>query len=97
MKIKFCGAVASVTGSCHLLTTDRYKILLDCGLYQGNKDTEALNWEPFDFDSADVDFLVLSHAHIDHSGRIPLLVKWGFKGDILCTDATADLLGNVKG
>lgn len=93
MKIKFCGAVASVTGSCHLLTTDCYKILLDCGLYQGNKDTEALNWEPFDFDPADVDFLVLSHAHIDHSGRIPLLVKWGFKGDILCTDATADLLG----
>jgi metallo-beta-lactamase family protein len=92
LKIKFCGAAASVTGSCHLLTTEKYKILLDCGLYQGNKDTEALNWEPFDFDPADIDFLILSHSHIDHSGRIPLLVKWGFKGDIFCTDATADLL-----
>ncbi len=86
------GATTSVTGSCHLITTDNHKFLLDCGLFQGNKETEALNTAEFDFDPSEIEFLVLSHAHIDHSGRIPLLVKRGFKGKIYCTDATADLL-----
>lgn len=92
MKIEFCGASSGVTGSCHLITTDNYKILLDCGQFQGGKAMDAMNHEDFPFDPAEIDYLVLSHAHIDHCGRIPLLVKRGFKGDIYCTDATADLL-----
>ena len=92
MKIKFCGATIGVTGSCHLLTTDRHRVLLDCGQFQGNKEMDDLNWEPFPFDPETIEAVVLSHAHIDHCGRIPLLVKRGFTGDIYCTDATADLL-----
>ena len=92
MKIQFCGASTGVTGSCHLITTEKHKILLDCGQFQGGKSQEALNAEPFPFNPAEIDYLILSHAHIDHCGRIPLLVKRGFKGDIYCTDATADLL-----
>lgn len=91
MKIKFCGAAKSVTGSCHLITTDKYKILLDCGQFQGSNEAEELNRE-FYFDPKEIDFVLLSHAHIDHSGRIPLLVKQGFQGRVYCTDATADLL-----
>ena len=92
MKIQFCGASTGVTGSCHLITTEKHKILLDCGQFQGGKAQEALNYEEFPFDPAEVDFMILSHSHIDHCGRIPLLVKRGFKGDIYCTDACADLL-----
>lgn len=92
MKIQFCGASSGVTGSCHLITTENYKILLDCGQFQGGKAQEALNYEEFPFNPAEIDYLILSHAHIDHCGRIPLLVKRGFRGDIYCTDATADLL-----
>lgn len=92
MKIQFCGASSGVTGSCHLITTENYKILLDCGQFQGGKAMDAMNYEEFPFDPAEVDYMILSHAHIDHCGRIPLLVKRGFKGDIYCTDATADLL-----
>ena len=92
MKIKFCGASSGVTGSCHLLTTENHRILLDCGQFQGGKSQEALNAEPFPFDPAEVECVILSHAHIDHCGRIPLLVKRGFRGKIYCTDATADLL-----
>lgn len=93
MKIKFCGAATGVTGSCHLLSTENHKILLDCGQFQGGKAQDALNEEPFPFDPAEIECVVLSHAHIDHCGRLPLLVKRGFKGAIYCTDATADLLG----
>jgi len=92
LKIKFCGAATSVTGSCHLITTDKYKILLDCGQFQGGKAMDAMNYEEFGFDPAEIDFLLLSHAHIDHCGRIPLLVNRGFKGKIYCTSATADLV-----
>lgn len=92
MKIKFCGATIGVTGSCHLLSTDSHRVLLDCGQFQGNKEMDDLNWEPFPFDPESIEAVILSHAHIDHCGRIPLLVKRGFKGDIFCTDATADLL-----
>ncbi len=92
MKIKFCGAAAGVTGSCHLLSTENHKILLDCGQFQGGKAQDALNEEPFPFDPSEIECVVLSHAHIDHCGRLPLLVKRGFKGAIYCTDATADLL-----
>ena len=92
MKIKFCGASSGVTGSCHLLTTENHKILLDCGQFQGGKAQEALNSEPFPFEPAEIECVILSHAHIDHCGRLPLLVKRGFTGKIYCTDATADLL-----
>ena len=92
MKIQFCGATTGVTGSCHLITTAHHKVLLDCGQFQGGKAQEELNYEPFPFDPAEVEYVILSHAHIDHCGRIPLLVKRGFKGQIYCTDATADLL-----
>jgi len=91
MNIKFLGGTKTVTGSCYLITTEKYKILLDCGQYQGNKTTEALNRERFEFDPTEIDFMILSHAHIDHSGRIPVLIKKGYEGDIYCTKATADL------
>lgn len=92
MKIKFCGAVNSVTGSCHLLTTEHHKILMDCGQYQGGKTLEAKNSEPFPFRPEEIDCMILSHAHVDHCGRIPLLVKQGFHGQIYCTKPTADLV-----
>ncbi|OAQ37998.1 MBL fold metallo-hydrolase [Pedobacter psychrophilus] len=89
MKITFHGAAQTVTGSKHLLETDNgKKILLDCGLFQGHgSETNNMN-EDFGFDPKTIDFLVLSHAHIDHSGLIPRLVAQGFKGDIICTPAT---------
>jgi metallo-beta-lactamase family protein len=92
MKIKFCGAAREVTGSCHLLTLeDGYKILLDCGLYQGNDgEMHGFN-QSWHFDPASVDCLVVSHAHIDHTGRIPKLVADGFRGPIYATHATRDL------
>ena len=92
MKIKFCGASTGVTGSCHLLTSGEHKILLDCGQFQGGKAQDALNYERFPFEPSEIECVVLSHAHIDHCGRLPLLTKRGFEGKIYCTDATADLL-----
>ncbi|MBU6340744.1 MAG: MBL fold metallo-hydrolase [Bacteroidetes bacterium] len=105
MKIKFCGAAREVTGSCHLITLeDGFKILLDCGLYQGGDDdgrSEEDSKEPehtlanfnekWLFNPREVDVLILSHAHIDHSGRIPKLVANGFSGKIYATHATRDL------
>ncbi len=92
VKVKFCGAAQTVTGSSHLVQLPNNKtILLDCGLYQGNDDDmENFNQE-FLFDPADIDTVILSHAHIDHSGRLPLLIKRGFTGKIICTHATRDL------
>jgi len=92
MKIAFHGAARTVTGSKHLLTLKNgKKVLLDCGMYQGmGRDTDALNRD-FGFTASEVDVLVLSHAHIDHSGLIPKLVADGFKGKIFCTPATRDL------
>ena len=92
MKIKFCGASEGVTGSCHLISTEEHKILLDCGQFQGGKSMEAMNREAFPFTPEEIEFVVLSHAHIDNCGRLPLLAKRGFRGQIYCTDATADLL-----
>lgn len=92
MKISFHGAARTVTGSKHILTTDNgKKILLDCGLFQGRgKETDGLN-RHFGFDPKEIDCLILSHAHIDHSGAIPLLYKQGFRGIVYCTAATYDL------
>lgn len=90
MKIRFCGAAKTVTGSCFLVETGKRKFLVDCGMFQGSM--YEFNRNPFPFNPKDIDFVILTHAHIDHSGRIPLLVKGGFKGNIYCTSATAELL-----
>lgn len=91
MNIKFLGAVRGITGSSHLIEFKDKKILLDCGLFQG-KD-EDLNYEDFEINPKEIDYIFLSHSHIDHSGRIPLLVRNGFKGTIYCSKPTYDLCG----
>ena len=91
MKIHFLGAARVVTGSNILLETENKKILLDCGMFQGSRQLNRLNYQPFRFNPEEIDLLILSHAHIDHSGRIPSLIKAGFKGKIYCTTATYDL------
>lgn len=91
MNIQFFGAVRTVTGSQHLLTVNGHKILLDCGLYQGSRKESYTRNQILPYDASEIDVLVLSHAHIDHSGNIPNLVKSGFTGDIVCTYATRDL------
>ncbi|OQK18545.1 MBL fold metallo-hydrolase [Methyloprofundus sedimenti] len=91
MKLEFHGADQDVTGSCHLLDIAGKKILIDCGLYQGGRDLEEENLKPFGFDPASIDYLLLTHAHLDHCGRIPLLVKQGFTGEIITTSATCEL------
>ncbi|MCL5676511.1 MAG: MBL fold metallo-hydrolase, partial [Firmicutes bacterium] len=92
MKLTFCGGAGSVTGSCYLIETESTRLLVDCGMFQGGRDLEAQNYL-FPFDPAQADHLVLTHAHIDHSGRIPLLQRQGFGGAIWATPATADLAG----
>lgn len=91
MRISFHGAAGDVTGSCHLLEVGKQRILIDCGLFQGSKRLREENSEPFGFDPASVDVMLLTHAHLDHCGRIPLLVKQGFRGRILTTAATVEL------
>lgn len=91
MEIKFLGAAEIVTGSCHLLTVNGSQYLLDCGMFQGQRETTKMNFEPFAFNPAKIKALILSHAHIDHSGLIPKLCREGFKGIIYCTKATKDL------
>lgn len=91
MDIQFFGAAKMVTGSNFLVTTNKYKFLIDCGLFQGSQDVEELNYKDFPYQVEDIDFLILSHAHIDHSGRIPKLVKEGFRGKIICTKPTYEL------
>lgn len=90
MMIRFLGAAGTVTGSCIYFETDSIKALIDCGLYQGNNSLE-LNRRPFPFKPSEMEYLFLTHAHIDHSGLIPKLVREGFKGRIVTTPATADL------
>ena len=91
ISIQFFGAAGEVTGSCHLVTVGNQRLLMDCGLIQGGRDDEARNRDPFPFDPATIDAVVLSHAHIDHSGRLPLLVKKGFNGPIYTHRASRDL------
>jgi metallo-beta-lactamase family protein len=91
MKLTFLGAAETVTGSKYLIETDDKRVLLDCGLFQGRKDLRLLNWNELPIKAASVDAVLLTHAHIDHSGYIPKLVKSGFRGPVYCTEATLDL------
>jgi len=91
MKISFHGAAHGVTGSCHLIDCAGKRVLIDCGLFQGGRELEEENREPFGFDPAEVDYLLLTHGHLDHCGRIPLLVKEGFRGEIITTSASREL------
>ncbi|WP_434939297.1 MBL fold metallo-hydrolase RNA specificity domain-containing protein [Shewanella sp. HL-SH8] len=91
MTLRFLGATQEVTGSCHLITVNQQSILLDCGLIQGGKADELRNRDPFDFRPDLISAVVLSHAHIDHSGRLPLLAKQGFTGPIYTHKASAEL------
>lgn len=91
MKLTFLGAASTVTGSKTLLSTENKQILIDCGLFQGYKNLRALNWTAFPFDAQKLDAVVLTHAHLDHSGALPLLVNQGYRGHIYATPATIDL------
>ncbi|MEO0578682.1 MAG: MBL fold metallo-hydrolase [Pseudomonadota bacterium] len=91
MHIEFFGAAGEVTGSCHILHVAGRKILLDCGMIQGSRRDERRNADPFPFEAGDVDAVVLSHAHLDHSGRLPLLVRRGFRNSIFVQNASLDL------
>ncbi len=91
MKITFLGAAETVTGSKYLIECEDKKILLDCGLYQGLKELRLRNWKQLPIDPKTIDAVILTHAHIDHSGYIPLLVKNGYKGKIFCSPGTYDL------
>ncbi|MEN8176104.1 MAG: MBL fold metallo-hydrolase, partial [Pseudomonadota bacterium] len=91
MHIEFYGATSGITGSCHILRANGHTVLLDCGLLQGRREVEAKNRDPFPFSPEEISAVVLSHGHIDHSGRIPLLVKQGYRGPIYAQNATCDL------
>ena len=91
MTIKFLGGAGTVTGSKYLLSINNSKILVDCGLFQGVKNLREKNWQPFPVDIASIDAVVLTHAHIDHSGYIPALTKLGFSGPVYCSSATFGL------
>jgi metallo-beta-lactamase family protein len=92
VRVTCLGGVGSVTGSCYLVESPQgKKVLVDCGLFQGGKQIETRNWEDWGFDPATIDVLFLTHAHIDHSGRIPKLVKDGFHGKIFTSPPTAEL------
>jgi metallo-beta-lactamase family protein len=91
MRITFTGAADTVTGSRHLIDLGGYRLLLDCGLFQGHKTLRLRNWAEPPFDPRSIDAVVLSHAHLDHCGYVPLLYKRGFRGRIFCTSATRDL------
>ena len=93
MKITFWGAAETVTGSRFIVETDHARVLVDCGLFQGVKRLRLLNWEKFPVDPASIDAVVLTHAHVDHSGYLPGLVRDGFDGRIWCTHSSAALAG----
>ncbi|WP_227870829.1 MBL fold metallo-hydrolase RNA specificity domain-containing protein [Orrella marina] len=90
--LEFLGAAGTVTGSKTLIRYKDYKILVDCGLFQGFKNLRQLNWAPFPFNPAEIDAVILTHAHLDHSGALPLLVRQGFSGTIFASEATVDVV-----
>ena len=91
MKLTFYGAAREVTGSNFILDAAGKRVMIDCGLFQGSSATKAKNFDGFKYDVQSVDYVLLTHAHIDHSGRIPLLYKIGYRGTVICTKATKDL------
>ncbi len=92
VSVKFLGATGTVTGSRFLLTIGELRVLFDCGMFQGLKELRQRNWETFPVDPATIDAVIISHAHIDHTGYLPKLVREGFSGPIYCTKPTADLI-----
>ena len=95
MKISFHGAASCVTGSCHLLEMDGFRLLVDCGLFQGADELFGGESDPFGFDPREIDAVLLTHAHLDHCGRLPLLFRQGFRGPIYSTQPTRLLSGIV--
>lgn len=91
LTLSFLGGAGTVTGSKYLVEHEQHKLLVDCGLFQGFKALRLKNWAPFPVDPASIDAVILTHAHLDHSGALPLLIKRGFRGPIFCSRATADL------
>lgn len=91
-RLRFLGAADTVTGSRYLVETDSARVLVDCGLFQGYKKLRQRNWAGLPFDARTLDAVILTHAHIDHSGYLPRLCKLGFKGPVFCTEGTRDLL-----
>ena len=92
MTLQFCGAARTVTGSCYYIDTGKFKFLVDCGAFQGRREIAKMNRDAFPFDPAGIEVVFLTHAHYDHCGRLPMLVKQGFKGRIISTQPTRDLV-----
>jgi len=92
MQLTFLGAAGEVTGSCYLIEIEEVRFLVDCGMFQGGREADKKNRTAFNFDPQTIDFVLLTHAHIDHSGLLPRLSAWGFRGPVYTTTATADLL-----
>ena len=91
MHITFFGAAREVTGSCNLLNISGINILIDCGMFQGGRENESKNFDPLPFDPSDINAVIVTHAHLDHVGRLPLLIKGGFSGYFYATPATIEL------
>ncbi len=91
MQVSFHGAARTTTGSCHLLRCGETNVLIDCGMYQNEQDADVLNRQDFGFDPSEIDYVVKTHSHFDHCGRIPLLVKRGFRGEIITTEPSFDI------
>ena len=92
MKIKFMGAAKTVTGSCYIVETNGHRFAVDCGMHQGNAEIEKRNWDVDIYEPRTIEFFLITHAHIDHSGLLPRLVKRGFRGPVYSTLPTKDLL-----
>src|SRR6478735_2229551 len=95
IRVKFLGAACEVTGSKYLLQIDDFSLLIDCGLFQGRKKLRELNWAEFPVNPATIDAVVLTHAHLDHTGYLPRLFRNGYDGPVYCTTATADLMNLI--
>lgn len=95
MHIQFCGAAGGVTGSCTWVESNGQSILVDCGMHQGGRQEDAMNYEPFPFAPKDIDAVLVTHAHLDHCGRLPKLINQGFTGKIFSTDATRDIVFHI--
>ena len=93
LTLSFLGGAGTVTGSKFLIESDGHRILVDCGLFQGLKELRLRNWARFPIDPSSIEAVILTHAHLDHTGYLPLLVKQGFAGPVQCSEATADFCG----